>query len=66
MATLKPRRFTGAWVGMDHPATSERARAEIRNLISAAIVEADDMRRRILLIMADHWRLAAHGGAKPS
>lgn len=46
---------------MDHTATSQHARAELRSLISAAIVESDDMRRKALLVMADHWRLVLLG-----
>ena len=46
---------------MDHSATSSQARDELRKLIAAAVVEEDDIRRKALLIMADHWRMVLHG-----
>jgi hypothetical protein len=61
MATLKPESGIGDLVGMDHTATSDHARQELRALISAAVAEADDRRRKALLVMADHWLLVLHG-----
>lgn len=41
---------------MDHSAPTEDAHAALRALIAAAVVEEDRIRRKALLIMADHWR----------
>lgn len=46
---------------MDHTATTEEAVAELNALIAEAIVEDDDMRRKALLIMADHWAAVLRG-----
>ena len=65
--SLTGSRYVQPPLGRHGPSSDIRAcRAESRNLISAAVVEADDMRRRILPLMADHWRLALHGSAKAS
>lgn len=40
---------------MDHTVSTEEALAELNKLIAEAIVEDDRVRRKALLIMADHW-----------
>ena len=43
-------------IGMKPLKSIQDMRAEVAALITEAVPETDDMRRRALLAMADHWR----------
>ncbi len=54
-APLKPDSGPAAYSPMPPLKPPSEVRAELSELIAAAIAETDDTRRQGLLVLADHW-----------